>query len=272
MAWKKVLITVKTYPVISKKYKELVCTAGFDEDGNWIRIYPVPFRQIDYKNQYSKYQWMNIDLEKNTSDPRPESYRPNWQSVPELLDKIDTKNNWAERKKYALKEVYTNLTELIAEAKSETFKSLATFKPSKILDFEITPVDREWSKDKLGLLKQGDLFEPWEENIIEVVNKLPYTFHYIFEDDEGRVSRLMIEDWEVGALYWNCFSRSGSEEDALDKVREKYFDDFVNNRDLYFYLGTQHKHHVMKARNPFVIIGAFPPTKPKKTNQMKLDF
>jgi hypothetical protein len=40
----KVLITVKTYPAISKKYEELVCTAGFREDGTWIRIYPVQFR------------------------------------------------------------------------------------------------------------------------------------------------------------------------------------------------------------------------------------
>jgi len=272
MAWKKVLISVKTYPVISKKYKELVCTAGFDEEGNWIRIYPVPFRQIDYNNQYSKYQWMEIDLNKKTSDPRPESYSPNWANPPRLLEKVDTKNNWAERKKYALKEVYTNLTTLIDEAKNGSFKSLATFKPTNVLDFIITETEREWDKEKLASLNQGDLFEPWEQNIIEVVNKLPYTFHYVFEDDDGRVSKLMIEDWEVGALYWNCLRRSGSEADALDKVREKYFDEFVNNRDLYFFLGTQHKHHVMNARNPFVIIGAFPPTKPKQTNQLKMTF
>ena len=37
----KVLITVKTYPTISTKYEELVCTAGFKEDGTWIRIYPI---------------------------------------------------------------------------------------------------------------------------------------------------------------------------------------------------------------------------------------
>jgi hypothetical protein len=29
MALTKVLIAVKTYPAISKKYEELVCTAGF---------------------------------------------------------------------------------------------------------------------------------------------------------------------------------------------------------------------------------------------------
>ena len=48
MALAKVLITVKTYPTISAKYDELVCTAGFREDGTWVRIYPVPFRKRSY--------------------------------------------------------------------------------------------------------------------------------------------------------------------------------------------------------------------------------
>jgi len=51
----KILITVKTYPSISTKYKELVCTAGFTDKGKWIRIYPVPFRKLDYSTQYKKY-------------------------------------------------------------------------------------------------------------------------------------------------------------------------------------------------------------------------
>jgi len=49
MAKTKVLIAVKTYPTLSEKYDELVCTAGFKEDGTWIRIYPVPFRKLKQK-------------------------------------------------------------------------------------------------------------------------------------------------------------------------------------------------------------------------------
>jgi hypothetical protein len=40
----KVLISVKTYPTLSTKYNELVCTAGFLEDGSWVRIYPLSLR------------------------------------------------------------------------------------------------------------------------------------------------------------------------------------------------------------------------------------
>lgn len=41
-----IFIIAKTYPTRSKKYKELVCTAGIKKDGEWIRIYPVPFRSL----------------------------------------------------------------------------------------------------------------------------------------------------------------------------------------------------------------------------------
>ena len=58
MAKMRVLIAVKTYPTISKKYEELVCTAGFRQDGSWIPIYPVQFRKKAYSEQYAKYDWI----------------------------------------------------------------------------------------------------------------------------------------------------------------------------------------------------------------------
>ena len=72
---RRVFITVKTYPTLSKKYDELVCTAGILDDGSWVRVYPLPFRKLDYENRYRKYQWMELPLIKNESDPRPESYK-----------------------------------------------------------------------------------------------------------------------------------------------------------------------------------------------------
>ena len=44
MEKQRILVTVKTYPTLSRKYGETVCTAGIREDGTWVRIYPVPFR------------------------------------------------------------------------------------------------------------------------------------------------------------------------------------------------------------------------------------
>jgi len=39
MERKRIYITVKTYPTLSEKYAELVCTAGISEDG--LCIYPL---------------------------------------------------------------------------------------------------------------------------------------------------------------------------------------------------------------------------------------
>lgn len=108
MAKTKVLITVKTYPTISTKYEELVCTAGFREDGTWIRIYPVQFRKKAYHQQYSKYQWIEIDLVKNESDFRPESYRPVTHDAEiKIFNGIPADGaDWTQRRKFVLNKIF----------------------------------------------------------------------------------------------------------------------------------------------------------------------
>lgn len=264
MAKEKVLITVKTYPTLSTKYDELVCTAGFREDGSWVRIYPIPFRKLEYDSQYSKYQWIEVDLIKNTSDPRPESYKSIKYSEIRSLEKITTGKDklWTERKQFALKKVYTNLEQLITEAKDNKIcTSLATFKPTEIVDFKIEKVDREWDHKKLLELEakaqQSSLFND-SDNPFKVVDKVPYKFSYVFKDDSGRTSKLMIEDWEICQLFWNVARNKNSESKACEDVRKKYFDDFAKTKDLHFFLGTTRVHHFV-APNPFLIIGTFHP-------------
>ncbi|HTQ63438.1 MAG TPA: hypothetical protein VMI12_01500 [Puia sp.] len=272
MALTKVLITVKTYPTLSAKYDELVCTAGFREDGTWIRIYPVPFRKRPYHEQYRKYDWIEVDLEKNESDFRVESFRPHSHDREiKIIGHIDTEQNWEERKKICLGKIYYNLSELIAEAKDKSIgTSLAVFKPTEILDFTAERTDKEWDKDKLAKLNQLNLFETNQEGKFEVVKKLPYKFSYLFADNQGKKSQMMIEDWETGQLYWNCLARhqgdKENEENAVADVRKKYFDDFAKTKDLHFFLGTTQQYHNV-APNPFIIIGTF---HPKIETQTKL--
>lgn len=264
----KVLITVKTYPAISTKYGETVCTAGIKEDGKWIRIYPLPFRKLDYEKRFNKYDWVELELKRNTNDFRPESYRPlNFEEIQDLGNIKADGGTWEERRKFVLKNVYTNLEKLIGEAKDKQIcTSLAVFKPNRILDFTYEKVEDSWDDKKVKYIesekKQLNLFESKDEEDIEnfeVVSKLPYKFKYKFTDDSGKESNLMIEDWETGALYWNTLrSCNGDEVRACEKVKEKYFNDLAKTRDLYFYLGTTKMNH-FTARNPFVIIGAFYP-------------
>lgn len=265
MAKTKVLITVTTYPLPSRSYDELVCTAGVLEDGRWIRIYPVPFRFLNFK----KYQWVELELqEPRKPDFRPESYSPVNVDLSDLkiINWLDTRNNWAERKNYCLTNVYTNLEKLITDSQNPLNVSLATFKPAKIIDFIIEDDERDWKPGWIAQLKQIDMFTTRRDKSRRPFRKVPYKFKYHFIDDIGKKSKLMIEDWEIGALYWNCLkSAEGDEEVAKRKVKEKYFDTFVNNRDLYLFLGTTLKAHQRRWSNPFVIAGVF---YPKKSSQI----
>ena len=269
MALTKVLITVKTYPTISTKYEELVCTAGFLENGQWIRIYPLQYRKKAYAEQYRKYQWIEIDLVKNKSDFRPESYRPvSHDTEIQIVGEIKADgNSWNERRNIVLNKVYTNLTTLISEAKDKNIcTSLAVFKPKEIIDVKIRPCEREWSKEKLATLQQLSIFESTPAGKPQVVKKLPYEFSYVFADDNGKKSTLMIEDWELGQLYWNCLKGTGEEAEAkaCQDVRNKYLEDFAKTKDLYLYLGTAQQFHLVSP-NPFLVIGTFHPKFQKET-------
>lgn len=279
MALTKILVAVKTYPSISGTYDELVCTAGFREDGSWIRLYPIPFRKKEYSQRYKKYDLIEVDIVKNKRDFRPESYRPySAESKIKILEHIDTKGNWIKRKKHVLGKVYTDLELLINEAKNENVcTSLAVFKPSKVIDFVWEDDEREWDKKKIDSLKsnrsQLNLFEH-PEDPFDVVAKLPYKFRYIFEDCHGKVSKPMIEDWELGQLYWNCLAKhEGDESKALVDVRRKYFDDLAMTKDLHFFMGTSQLFHY-RSHNPFMIIGTFHPkiAEVEKNPQLSLQF
>lgn len=95
MALTRILISVKTYPTLSATYDELVCTAGFKEDGSWVRIYPVPYRKLNYADQYEKWQWIEMDIVRNTKDFRKESYRPADLDKDIIIgEKVPTTKNW----------------------------------------------------------------------------------------------------------------------------------------------------------------------------------
>lgn len=60
----------------------------------------------------------------------------------------------------------------------------------------------------------------------------------------------MIEDWEIGALYWKCLVQAeGDEVEANRLVRKKYFDEFLTKKDIYLFVGTTKRYHAMNAPN-----------------------
>jgi hypothetical protein len=254
-----------------------VCTAGITESGEWRRLYPVRFRQLYKEKKYSKYQWVEAKIEKSISDRRPESYKIIANSLNPIGEPLSTDKFWRARREAFFKkiEVHEDLEVLINKAHRNEL-SLAIFRPSRFLKFTHELVEREWDARKLADLEkqkqQLHLFKD-EETVareLEIVRKLPFKFFYQFEDCRGKKSTLMIEDWEIGALYWKCLRNNHNDEQvALNKVTEKYWNDFVQSgkREIALVLGTTLERHNKKAPNPFVIISVYYPTLEK---QMRL--
>lgn len=100
----RLLITVKTYPIPSPKYEELVCTAGVTESGDFIRLYPINFRDLRYRQRYRKYQWIEVEAEKHVGrDNRKESYRPREETLRLVGEPIaPRRGDWSERARIVL--------------------------------------------------------------------------------------------------------------------------------------------------------------------------
>ena len=254
MERKKILIATKTYPSISRKYRETVCTAGIllDEDEKptqWIRIYPIRFRQLDFEKKYPRWSIISAKIERNDKDYREESFRIDDSSI-EIVRKIDTKKNWEERKSLVLLLEFKSIREI-----KEQGKSLGIIKPKSINKYFWKSTAREWSPKQQAILDQGDLFEPSIE-----LDKIPYNFGYEFISKDDDKHRLTISDWEIQQLYRNCRDRSNEEtlenkeKEALEKVRQKLEDEFLVKKDLYFIVGNLKNH-----KNSFIIIGIFYP-------------
>lgn len=252
-----ILVTVKTAPLLYTKYTETVCTAGIREDGRWIRIYPIPYRLLDASQRFHKYQWIEAWVEKDTRDPRPESYKLSGKI--KLLKQLDTNNQWEERKEIVLQNVYTNLTKLINEARNPKIStSLAVFKPTRIVSFGLKRVDtkQEYVARKKMLSETLD-----EKTSGRLAEHVPYTFHYNFVDAKGRRSSMQILDWEIYQLCRKLMRKYGNRKELLQcHLQRTYFDAF-KKRDIHFFLGTTKQWHIRRGSNPFLIVGIFYPPK-----------
>ena len=254
----KIFIVVKTYPHPSTSYKEIVCTAGITEKGRWIRLYPVDYRYMQYSKWYKKYQWISVNVEKNSKDFRRDSYRPDVNSISPIDSQIDTKKDksWLQRKQIILPTVKYSSLEEIEDDYRENGISLGIFKPKIIEDFIIEADSKDWSIKHQQVLNQLPLFGDQPKNLI----KIPYKFSYKFRCNDKRCTKshkLAIFDWEIFSLYLNIKQDYPyAMDEILQKIKEKWLNQMWSpQRDSYLIVGTQFP-------NPtFIVLGVFWPPK-----------
>lgn len=250
---KKILIVVKTYPTPAKRGVEVSCTAGVTEDGQWIRLFPIPYRLLGSGKHFAKYQWIEAEVAKS-SDPRPESHEINVDSLKVLPDSLD---GWGARKNL-LEPLKAHCLCCLREARArDKHPTLGFFKPKKIRRFVIRKDAPEWSESDLAKLTQKSMFGKAPKRILE---KIPYKFIYqVFCDERDcRGHHLSCTDWELCEAYRKWKDRYP--DDWEDKLREGFEHKMMRN-DTHLFVGTVSKHPAS-----WIIVGLFyPPMKERET-------
>ncbi len=267
--WKKVkvFVTVKAYPNLSEKYEETVCVAGITDEGNWIRMYPVPFRKLPPHKQFKRYIWIEVEAQKSKEHEkyqRKESHKIKPDTI-EIVDESLSKSpiDWDARNKIILPLLNKSVEDLI-ERSEEDGTSLGLIKPNRIFDFykKDRGACRDWEKELITGRQTtlcGDYKSPLEY--------IPYWMGYHFRccDDRCKDHNMMCEDWELGELWRKMRDKYGLD-NCFAKVKQKYFDE-LTKRDIYFYMGTESKW------NNWLLIGVYyPPKKIKNINSSLSDF
>jgi hypothetical protein len=259
---KKVLIAVRTYPTPARTGVEVSCTAGISDAGEWIRLFPVPYRFLEADRRFRKYQWVEASVEKATKDARPESFRLVGATPIRIVsDSLPTKERWSARKAIVLPLRAASLCDLMRRREATGAPTLGLFRPKIIKRLLIRPDPRPWTAAQLAILQQGSLFGPGEP-----LEKVPFAFKYVFEcdDPQCRGHTMGCTDWEMGAAW----RRWRDEYGALGweaKFRQRFETEMIEKNDTHFYVGTVHRFPAT-----WIIVGLFYPPRPKAEPQGNL--
>lgn len=258
----RILILAKTYPSPSAKYTETSCVAGVTERGEMRRLYPVPFRMITGDQQFQKWQWVTVRVEKSPGDHRLESHKIYVNTI-EVGDKLPPDKGWVARRPWWEKMPNFDSFDALELARQVQHLSLGLLRPKRLEKLEITRVNNpEWTQEELTKLlheqSQGNLFsEDEQRKQLKLLAKLPFDFHYhyICDTPNGeRTYRHKIVDWEVGMLFRHCEKDHGAEWEA--PFRAKLEQDFAK-KDLMFMMGNIHRF-----QHQWLIISLIYPPKP----------
>jgi hypothetical protein len=107
------IILVKASPQVGKKHGETVCCAGVNDNGDWLRLYPVSFRTLDQARQFRRWDRIRFRWKKPQDDPRLESLRVDHQSI-EIIGELKQK----ERLNFLSRLEVTSINKVKAEGKS----------------------------------------------------------------------------------------------------------------------------------------------------------
>jgi hypothetical protein len=235
----RILITVRTYPNVSSKYIETVCTGGINDRGEWRRLVPVPLRYLEEEQQYRAFDVVTVKLGPG-KDGRPETRTPHLPSL-----KVEgSLKDWGARCEWVNPTIAPSLQAL--EGAGRTLGPVAVH---RVVEIRATRVSSDWTPQQKQKMRQADLFHERKP-----LAKIPYDFHVVWEDTDGVQHKSLVMAWEMLETYRQYRRRY---EQPTERMRAKWMSDlFGPSRRVSFFMGN-----LAKRRKVFGICGWFVPPK-----------
>ncbi len=225
-----VLVNCKTYPAVSTKYIETVCTGGIERDGRFIRLYPIPFRFLDDEQQYDRWDVIRVRAYRDTKDQRPESWHLEAGTEIKILESISSERQRWEWMRHG-----------VFESTDEMDRRGMTNGLVEIEPFELywEPESKEWSAGQLNVFNQGNLFHGREKQEA-LAERVPWQFKLRFkEKSTGREFDQKVLAWSYYQGYRRRLAALKDEVEALMALRDNVHRSILNPaRSVFVIFGT----------------------------------
>jgi hypothetical protein len=255
-------ILVKAAPVFTADLEEAMCVAAVTTGTNpeWIRLFPVPFRDLTDDQRFRKYQNITARVKRSRKDRRSESWMPIHGSI-RGMEALGREHRWSARKELVRQlgeQTMCGLNTANEGGSGPGVPSLGVVRPlgRPTIEFaELPPASLRRRQERAeAAAGQASLFDDptAARQSLEVV---PWVFKYSYEcRAEGcNGHRQTIVDWELVA-FWR---RVRNLPDWQDRVRHRFVDTlWASDRDTVLFVGNQEQHP-----GSFLVLGVFwPPT------------
>jgi hypothetical protein len=205
------MVNCKTYPAVSTKYVETVCTGGVQITGEFVRLYPVQFRFLDADQKYKRWDVIRVRAYRDSKDTRPESWHLSPGTDIEVLGSIKTPEEqwtWMQPTVHASREVMDT---------NGITNGCVEIEPIELY-WEHDEV--EWTASQLKVIEQRDFF--LDSNLVRAVaQRVPFQFRLRYVEKSTR------QEGDGKVLQWSYYEgyqkrkRKGlSDSEAMEQTAE----------------------------------------------------
>jgi hypothetical protein len=230
--WQETMMTivVRAYPNPSGREGEAVCCAAISDDGRLLRLYPVPWRQLDAQHRFSPGDRIRARIRKS-KDPRRESYNLDRDSL-EIIKKDAL--SWPARTRAAEGFDLAPLCDLRQQAAvTLSFQRVRDVSASITLDR-----DARWTPEDMSKLAGRELYEAEPRSLLE---KLPFTLWWRFKCAHGACNGHRLHSVDGPAMEWINRERRARADD-WDTYATWHFNALAAGRQFGLWLGTMRVH------------------------------